>query len=169
MGRTVFLGDSHAAGYWVEPDQTVHQWEHNYGNSYSKEYNKDVVVYATPGACNKKYPIWRLDTLFSSFKQTNLKIVEDGGWHFTNLKTAEEIYTKLSNFGHHNEFDVSGVTAKDIQKCIDNKVVNYNHQADKSEGNKYNANYKLKLVGDEILPNYLANNKDKYKDWFDYS
>ena len=58
MGRTVFLGDSHAAGYWVEPDQTVHQWEHNYGNSYSKEYDKDVAVYATPGACNKKYPIW---------------------------------------------------------------------------------------------------------------
>ncbi len=118
---------------------------------------------------NKSYPFWRLDTLFSNSKQTNLKIVDDGGWHFTNLKTAEEIYTKLSNFGHHNEFDASGVTAKDIQKCIDNRVVNYNHQADKSEGNKYNANYKLQLVGDEILPSYLTNNKDKYKDWFDYS
>ena len=118
---------------------------------------------------NKKYPFWRLDTHFSKSKQTNLKIIEDGGWHFTNLKTAEEIYTKLSNFGHHNEFDASGVTAQDIQKCIDNRVVNYNHQADKSEGNKYNANYKLQLVGDETLPNYLTNNKDKYKDWFDYS
>ena len=118
---------------------------------------------------NRKYPFWRLDTLFSNSKQTNLKIVDNGGWHFTNLKTAEEIYTKLSNFGHHNEFDASGVTAKDIQKCIDNRVVNYNHQADKSEDNKYNANYKLQLVGDEILPNYLTNNKDKYKDWFDYS
>ena len=118
---------------------------------------------------NRKYPFWRLDTLFSNSKQTNLKIVDDGGWHFTNLKTAEEIYTKLSNFGHHNEFDASGVTAKDIQKCIDNRVVNYNHQADKSEGNKYNANYKLQLVKDEILPDYLTNNKDKYKDWFDYS
>ena len=118
---------------------------------------------------NKKYPFWRLDTLFSNSKQTNIKIVDDGGWHFTNLKTAEEIYTKLSNFGHHNEFDASGVTAKDIQKCIDNRVVNYNHQADKSESNKYNANYKLQLVKDEILPNYLTNNKDKYKDWFDYS
>jgi len=118
---------------------------------------------------NKKYPFWRLDTLFSNSKQTNLKIVDDGGWHFTNLKTAEEIYAKLSNFGHHNEFDASGVTTKDIQKCIDNRVVNYNHQADKSEDNKYNANYKLQLVGDEILPNYLTNNKDKYKDWFDYS
>ena len=118
---------------------------------------------------NKKYPFWRLDTFFSKYKQTNLKIVEDGGWHFTNLKTAKDIYTKLSNFGHHNEFDISGVTIQDIQNCIDKRIVNYNHQADQSANNKYTANYKLQIIGDEILPNYLSNNKDKYKEWFDYS
>ena len=118
---------------------------------------------------NKKYPFWRFDTFFSIFKQTNLKIIEDGGWHFTNLKTANDIYIKLSNFGHHNEFDVSGITVDDIQKCIDNKIVNYNHQADKSEDNKYNSNYKLQIIEDKILPNYLVNNKAKYKDWFDHS
>tara|TARA_B100001029_G_scaffold179019_1_gene187116 strand:+ start:765 stop:1649 length:885 start_codon:yes stop_codon:yes gene_type:complete len=118
---------------------------------------------------NKKYPFWRFDTYFSKTKQTNLEIVEDGGWHFTNLKTAEDIYTKLSNFGHHNEFDVSGITVKDIQTCIDNKIVNYDHQSDKSENNKYTANYKLQLVEDKLLPNYLIKNKEKYKDWFDYS
>jgi len=116
---------------------------------------------------NKKYPFWRLDTLFSKSKQTNLKIIEDGGWHFTNLKTAEEIYTKLSNFGHHNEFDTSGVTVKDIQECIDNRIVNYNHQADQSADNKYTANYKLKLIEDKILPKYLINNKQNLKEWFD--
>ena len=118
---------------------------------------------------NREYPFWRFDTLFSKNKQRNLKIVEDGGWHFTNLKNAKEIHTKLSNFGHHNEFDVSGLTVEDIQACIDNRIVNYNHLADKYENNKYNANYKLQLIEDEILPNYLINNKEKYKDWFDYS
>jgi len=117
----------------------------------------------------KKYPFWRLDTIFSKLKQRNLQVVDNGGWHFTNLMTAEDIYTKLSNFGHHNEFDVSGVTIRDIQKCIDNRIVNYNHQADKSEDNKYNASYKLRLIEDKFLPNYLTNNKDKYKNWFDYS
>ena len=117
---------------------------------------------------NKKYPFWRIDTFFSKTKQTNLKVIEDGGWHFTNLKTAKDIYTKLSNFGHHNEFDSSGITIQDIQKCIDNRVVNYNHQADQSEDNKYRANYKLQLIEDNILPNYLIKNKDKYKEWFDY-
>ena len=118
---------------------------------------------------NKKYPFWRLDTFFSKFKQNDLKIVEDGGWHFTNLKTAKDIYKKLSNFGHHNEFDVSGVTIQDIQNCIDKRIVNYNHQSDQSANNKYTANYKLQIIEDRVLPNYLTNNKDKYKEWFDYS
>ena len=116
---------------------------------------------------NKQYPLWRLDAIFSKTKQTNLQIVENGGWHFTNLKTAEEIHTKLSNFGHHNEFDVSGVTVKDIQECIDNRIVNYNHQADQSADNKYTANYKLQLIEDKILPKYLINNKQNLKEWFD--
>ena len=118
---------------------------------------------------NKKYPFWRVDTLFSNLKHMNLQIVENGGWHFTNIKTAKDIYTKLSNFGHHNEFDVSGISVEDIQKCIDNKIVNYDHKADKSLEKKYNANYKLRVVDDKILPNYLVKNKNKFKEWFDNS
>ncbi len=118
---------------------------------------------------NKKYPFWRVDTLFSNLKHMNLQIVENGGWHFTNIKTAKDIYTKLSNFGHHNEFDISGISVEDIQKCIDNKIVNYDHKADKSLEKKYNANYKLRVVDDKILPNYLVKNKNKFKEWFDNS
>jgi len=118
---------------------------------------------------NKKYPLWRLDTFFSKTKHSNIQIVDNGGWHFTNLKTAKDIHVKLSNFGHHNEFDISGVTVKDIQNCIDNRIVNYDHRADQSENNKYKANYKLKLIEDKILPKYLINNKEKFKDWFDSS
>jgi len=118
---------------------------------------------------NKKYPFWRVDTLFSNLKHMNLQIVEDGGWHFTNIKTAKDIYIKLSNFGHHNEFDVSGISVEDIQKHIDNKIVNYDHKADKSLEKKYNANYKLRVVDDKILPNYLVKNKNKFKEWFDNS
>lgn len=59
MSKTLFLGDSHAAGYWIEKDtKIVHQWEFNYGDEYSIAFDKDVLVYALPGACNKKYPIW---------------------------------------------------------------------------------------------------------------
>ena len=117
---------------------------------------------------NKKYPWWRFDTYFSDIKQTNLKIINNGGWHFTNLKTAEEIFKKLSNFGHHDEFDNSGLTVNDIQDSINNRMVNYNHLADKTVENKYNAQYKLQLADDKILPEYIINNKDKYKNWFDF-
>ena len=115
----------------------------------------------------KKYSFWRFDTMFSKLKQRDLQIVENGGWHFTNLMTAENIHTKLSNFGHHNEFDASGVTVDDIQKCIDNRIVNYDHQADKTEGEKYGASYKLEVLNDDLLPKYLITNKERFKDWFD--
>ena len=39
----------------------------------------------------KNYPIWRIDTLFSKKKYSNLMIVKDGGWHFTCLRTPEEL------------------------------------------------------------------------------
>jgi beta-1,4-mannosyl-glycoprotein beta-1,4-N-acetylglucosaminyltransferase len=115
---------------------------------------------------NKKYPWWRLDTYFSKNKQINLQIVNDGGWHFTNIKTAEDLHKKLLNFGHHNEYEESGLTVKDIQYCIDNKIVNYDHFADKTKTNKYDAKYKLQLAYDEMLPKYLLKNKDKYINWF---
>jgi beta-1,4-mannosyl-glycoprotein beta-1,4-N-acetylglucosaminyltransferase len=118
---------------------------------------------------NKKYPWWRIDTYFSKTKQRSIQIVNNGGWHFTNVKTAEDIHKKLLNFGHHNEYEISGLTAKDIQYCIDNKIVNYDHFADKITTNKYNAKYKLKLANDEMLPKYLIENKNNYKDWFSYS
>ena len=58
---------------------------------------------------------------------------------------------------------------EDIQNCIDKKIVNYDHKADKSLDNKYNASYKLQIINDKILPNYLINNKTKFKEWFDNS
>ena len=117
---------------------------------------------------NKKYPWWRIDTYFSKIKQSNLQIVDNGGWHFTNVKTAEDLHKKLLNFGHHNEYEASGLTAKDIQYCIDNRIVNYDHFADKTKENKYNAKYKLKLADDQMLPKFLIENKEIYKNWFDH-
>ena len=115
----------------------------------------------------KKYPFWRLDTLFSETKQVNLDIIEDGGWHFTNLKNAEEMYEKFMNFGHHDEFKLSGLTIDKIENKVKNKELFYNHLADSSDQKKWESNYKLKQISIENLPKYLINNKEKYKEWFD--
>lgn len=58
MSKTLFIGDSHASGYNYINGQ-VCQWEdNNYADVYTTAFDKDVVVYALPGACNRKYPIW---------------------------------------------------------------------------------------------------------------
>ena len=88
------------------------------------------------------------------------------GWHFTNLKSAEDLYIKLKNFGHHDEFDLSGLSINDLKNKIDRGIVFYDHFADKSSKEKWNFDYKLKKIKDDMLPEYLVNNKNKFKDWF---
>ena len=39
----------------------------------------------------KKYSKWRLDTIFSNKKYSNLRFIQNGGWHFTCLRSAEEL------------------------------------------------------------------------------
>ena len=114
----------------------------------------------------KKYPFWRLDTLFSENKYIDLNIIQDGGWHFTNLKTPDEMYEKFMNFGHHDSFRLSGLTIEKIRDKILNKEMFYDHLAEKSSINKWESNYKLKVIGDEMLPSYLIKNKNKYREWF---
>ena len=115
----------------------------------------------------KKYPFWRLDALFSETKQINLQIIQDGGWHFTNLKTPEEMYEKFMKFGHHDEFKLSGLTIEKIREKIKNKEMFYDHFADQSSTNKWRSDYKLKKYDSSLLPKYLNHNQNKYKEWFD--
>ena len=116
---------------------------------------------------NKPYSWWRLDVLFSNYKERDLEIINDGGWHFTNMKTPEKLYEKLKNFGHHDEFDESGIDLNFIKSKISNKEVFYDHFLDKKDPNKWRSNYKLKKVSSSVLPEYLANNHQKYQNWFE--
>ena len=119
---------------------------------------------------NKKYPFWRLDTLFSKNRYINIEIINDGGWHFTNLMTAEKMFEKYTNFGHHDEFQLSGLTVEDLQKKIDNKEMFFNHFVDKEKyKERWNFDYKLKKISDDKLPEYLQSReiRSKLKQWFD--
>ena len=115
----------------------------------------------------KKYPLWRIDVLFSDLKSNKVKIIKNAGWHFNNLLTAEKLYNKLINQGHHNEFDDSGITLENLKAKIENRLAFYNHKADKKDNYKYNFEYKLKKISDNQLPRYLVENKEKYQEWFD--
>ena len=115
----------------------------------------------------KKYPIWRIDTYFSNTKYSNLNIINDGGWHFTNLKSPEDMFEKFMNFGHHDEFKLSGITVDKIRDKISKREMFYDHFADKSSKNKWDSDYKLKKIDTDLLPRYLTSNREKYLEWFD--
>ena len=114
---------------------------------------------------NKIYPWWRLDILFSKKKTFSIKIIENGGWHFTNIKNAKDIYKKMNYFAHHTEFEESGIRIEDIDKFINQGIVYYDHNLDKSQKNKWKANILLEKVDLNQLPAYIVNNQDKYKYW----
>ena len=116
---------------------------------------------------NKKYPFWRIDTIFSDTKQKNVRIIKNGGWHFTNLKTPDELFEKLSNFGHHDEFEKLNITIESLKDKINKKEVFYNHFADKEIKNKWSDSYKLKKIDNSFLPKYLNENHEKFNEWFD--
>ena len=115
---------------------------------------------------DKKYPFYRIDTLFSKTKYTNIKFIIEGGWHFTNIKTAEEIRNKLKSYLHHREFDVDPISVEDINKIINNKIAIYDLNVDK-RSNKFGNGKKLENYEISSLPKYLQNNSEKYKEWID--
>ena len=115
---------------------------------------------------DRKYPFYRLDTFFSDKKFSNIEIVENGGWHFTNIKTAEQIRYKLKSYLHHREFEVNPVTKNQIEKLIKNRIAIYDLRLDK-RSQKIGQGSKLQKYNLKKLPEYIIDNKKKYKKWID--
>jgi len=114
----------------------------------------------------KNYPIYRIDTLFSDTKYTNIKIVKNGGWHFSQVKSPEDIYKKLTNSEDHAEFKANKQTLSDIKDMVKRKVINFDHQA-KSKDYKYSNEFKLKTLPIKDMPIFIQKNSDKYSEWLD--
>ena len=115
---------------------------------------------------SKKYSKFRLDLIFNKKKYSDIFYVLDGGWHFTCIRSAEELEYKLLNFAHHYEFEESGLKINDLKKLINEKRVMYDHNIDQ-KGYKWSGKSILKKVNDSLLPKYVSSNLDKYKDWLD--
>ena len=113
---------------------------------------------------NKKYPFFRLDTLFSEVKHQNVEIVNEGGWHFSNLKNINELEKKYLNDENHSEYEAQGFTLERIKDNIKNKVIDYNHEAKKDSYERFKQT-KLEVAKTDILPTYIKKNLDKYKEW----
>ena len=115
---------------------------------------------------DRKYPFYRIDTIFSKNKYKSVKYINTGGWHFTNIKTAKEIEHKLRSYLHHREFDEHPLSVEEIDKIIKNKQAIYNLKVDKTVNKIGNGNALEKFELNK-LPSYIQTNKDNLKEWID--
>ena len=115
---------------------------------------------------DRAYPLWRIDTLFSKLKYQNIYFVNDGGWHFSNIKNAKAIQEKLRTYLHHIEFDENPLSVEKIENIIKEKKTIYDLKVDKSIS-KFNKGQKLTAIDLKLLPTYIQNNVGKFKLWLD--
>ena len=113
---------------------------------------------------DKKFGFFRLDTFFSKTKYINIKFINNGGWHFSNIRTPAEIEYKLKSYLHHREFDINPISVKEIKNIIKNKQAIYDLKVDKRV-NKIGNGSQLEDYPLAKLPQYLKNNVEKYKNW----
>ena len=115
---------------------------------------------------DRKYFPFRIDILFSEKKYSSIKFINNGGWHFSYIKTAKEIEHKLKSYLHHREFDEQSLSVEEIQNIIENKKAIYDLKVDK-RANKIGDGSKLVKIKFEKLPIYIQQNKHNYMKWLD--
>ena len=103
----------------------------------------------------KKRPFWRID----KFRLNN--IIENGGWHFCNLKSPEELLYKYKNLCETNDpyifkekIDEKYLEIKEIKRRME-------HGLDIIGRDEV---YKAQKI-DDSFPKYILQNIKKYKDW----
>ncbi len=115
---------------------------------------------------DRKYPIYRIDVLFSKKKYIDVKIINNGGWHFSNIKSPDKIEHKLKSYLHHREFDLVPLNVNEIKKIMQNKQAIYDLSVDKTV-NKIGIGSKLEKYDLKKLPEVITINLEKYKEWLD--
>ena len=114
----------------------------------------------------KKYQWYRLDTFFKSNKERNVKIVNNGGWHFSQLMNPKQIQYKFLNDEHHDEYELNPIKYHQIEEMVKKRYIIYDHSADQKKfKKKWNNKIFLTQVTLNKLPKYIKKNLKKYKDW----
>ena len=113
---------------------------------------------------DKIYPFWRIDILFSDKKYHDIKILNNGGWHFSNIKTAADIEKKMKTYLHHREYELNPIGEEKISKIIEQKKPIYNLKTD-MKSNKFDLSEKLVESDTKELPYSIQMNIKKYENW----
>ena len=105
----------------------------------------------------KKRPFWRID----KFRLNN--IIDNGGWHFCNLKNPEYLLYKYKNLCETN--DPVHFKEKIDKKYLD--IEEIKKRISKREDIIGRKDQFIKINLDKSFPEYLLLNKSNYKDWIE--
>ena len=99
-------------------------------------------------AKNLKYKFYRFD------KEKNIELFTNGGWHFNNLLSPENISKKLKTFAHTEYSDDKFSSIETIKKKIAKKIDLFER----------GENYEKQEINKEF-PKYLRDNLTKFKEF----
>jgi len=105
----------------------------------------------------KKRPFWRLDKLRLN------NIIENGGWHFCNLKNPKNLLYKYQNLCETND-------PIHFKEKIQEKYLNLDEikkRIDKKEDIIGRKDQFIKVDLDNSFPKFLLNNKSNYNEWIE--
>ena len=114
----------------------------------------------------KKFPWWRIDTMFSKKKYRDIHFVKNGGWHFSYLKNPKDIEKKLKSYLHHIDYDKNPLGIEKIKNIINEKKAIYDLRVDQRK-NKFEAKNQLIKIDINQMPSYIQNNIEKFREWID--
>tara|TARA_B110000027_G_C16115739_1_gene299985 strand:+ start:126 stop:926 length:801 start_codon:yes stop_codon:yes gene_type:complete len=97
---------------------------------------------------NLSYNFFRID------KEKDIEIFKEGGWHFNNILSAEEISLKLKTFAHSEFSGEKFSSIKIIADKIEKKIDLF------ERGHKY-----LKVEIDLSYPKSIKDNQDQFKEF----
>ena len=126
-------------------------------------HNKSEPKWFGTRMCRKKdlkSPQWLRDIkcrkrpFYKFYKPKFDKFINDGGWHFSSVKSAEGIYKKLDSYAeqqwNNDNFKNLDIIKRKIQKKED----------------LFDRNHKFEVVNVDIsYPNYILKNKDRFENF----
>ena len=94
----------------------------------------------------------------------NIKLINNGGWHFSYLQKPEDIVKKLESFCH-KEFNLEDIkNIEHIKTCIRDGIdIMCNHRIMDHNKQKF-----IKKAIDYNYPQYIRDNLQKFTDWIVY-
>lgn len=129
---------------------TYNQWEGS--RICKKKYLKSFEdIRANIRKKNLRYKFYRIDKFYL---EKNIKLINNGGWHFSYLMNAKEIIKKIKSSTH---------TEYNRKEYLNSKIIEEKIRQGKDLFNRTDTFNKIKFTN-KIYPKYLVKNKKKFKD-----